>query len=76
MLPAEFINGVAEVLWNPRAEFHPGIRDRMGKRQVGGMQGVPADPQRTPLVYDRETGRVKLSPNSPLSPLPETLSRR
>ena len=40
------------------------------------LQGVPADPQRTPLVYDRETGRVKLSPNSPLSPLPETLSRR
>jgi tetratricopeptide (TPR) repeat protein len=40
------------------------------------LQAVPADSERVPFAYDRETGRVKLSPESPLSPLPETLSRR
>jgi tetratricopeptide (TPR) repeat protein len=40
------------------------------------LQRVPVDPERIPFAYDRATGRVKLSPESPLSPLPETLSRR
>ena len=40
------------------------------------LPGIPLDPQRSPLAYDRDTGRVKLSPDSPLAPLPKTLSPR
>lgn len=32
--------------------------------------GVPVDPTRVPYVLDTESGRVRLSPKSPLSPLP------
>ena len=40
------------------------------------LAGVPADSQQVPFAYDPETGRVSLSPQSSLAPLPETLGRK
>jgi tetratricopeptide (TPR) repeat protein len=56
-------------------------RRRMGASPAGwaelgraaGFAGVPLDPVNVPLVYDRETARVALSPASPLNPLPTLL---
>jgi tetratricopeptide (TPR) repeat protein len=38
-----------------------------------GLGGVPLDPSGVPLVIDPATGRVKLSPASPLMPLPDQM---
>jgi hypothetical protein len=35
------------------------------------LPGVPLDPARTPYALDPDTGRVHVSPQSPLSPMPE-----
>ncbi len=40
------------------------------------IPGIPVDPHGTPFFYDAVTGRVTLSPESPLSPLPEMLKPR
>lgn len=41
--------------------------------QVGMLRRTPIDPQETPLFYEAATGRVSVSPNSPLMPLPQGL---
>lgn len=56
-------------------------RRKVGRRPTGwaelgraaGFAGVPLDPVNVALVYDRSTGRVALSPVSPLNPLPTSL---
>ena len=40
------------------------------------IPGVPVDQQQVPFVYDPVTGRISISPDSPLSPLPATLQAR
>lgn len=40
------------------------------------ISAIPSDPERAPLWYDVATGRVMLSPNSPLMPLPEGLKTK
>jgi hypothetical protein len=42
--------------------------------RAGALGGVPVDPSRTPLELD-DTGRVRLSPQSPLFPLPDEPKR-
>lgn len=42
---------------------------------LGLIPGRPLDPTGTPYAYDREHATVALSPDSPLSPLPEALTR-
>ena len=37
----------------------------------GLLAGIPLDPSRTPYAIDPATGRVSVSPESPLSPMPE-----
>lgn len=38
--------------------------------QARAIPGLPVDPRGTPFVYDPASARVRLSPDSPLSPLP------
>ena len=42
--------------------------------RAGLLPGLPGDASRTPFVYDAATHTVKLSPRSPLAPLPEELA--
>jgi tetratricopeptide (TPR) repeat protein len=44
--------------------------------QSAGLRGIPADPTHVPFAYDAATGRVSLSPNSTLLPLPLGLQPR
>jgi tetratricopeptide (TPR) repeat protein len=37
----------------------------------GGLRGVPLDPTGVPLLLDPDTGRVTVSPQSALSPMPD-----
>jgi hypothetical protein len=39
--------------------------------RAGVLRGVPLDPAGEPMLLDPETGRVSVSPTSPLSPLPD-----
>ena len=43
--------------------------------KAGGLSTLPADPAQEPYAYDPVTGRVSLSPKSPLAPLPAGLVR-
>jgi tetratricopeptide (TPR) repeat protein len=52
----------------------PGIERRYGWSVLiarGVLPGVPLDPARTPYAIDPATGRVSVSPQSPLFPMPE-----
>jgi len=40
--------------------------------RAGGLRGIPLDPSRTPYVIDPQTGRVSVSDQSALFPMPET----
>lgn len=40
------------------------------------IPGVPVDQHQVPFAYDPVTGRISISPDSPLSPLPATLQAR
>jgi len=44
--------------------------------RAGRLRGIPLDPARTPYVIDPETGRVTVSDQSPLFPMPSTQKTR
>ena len=50
------------------------VTDWQGLVQAGAIRGIPVDPTRTPLELDA-SGRVRLSRQSPLFPLPEEPQR-
>lgn len=43
--------------------------------RAGLLPGIPVDPSRTPYALDPATGRISVSPQSPLYPLPRNVSR-
>ncbi len=52
----------------------PGVEGRYGWSVLmarGVLLGVPLDPARTPYAIDPATGRVSVSPQSPLFPMPQ-----
>jgi tetratricopeptide (TPR) repeat protein len=43
--------------------------------RAGRLRGIPVDPTRTPFIYDPTEHVVRLSPDSPLFPLPDGFRR-
>jgi hypothetical protein len=70
------IAGLQERLDRYVAEHHE-LPSSWAALNPGGPKGsVPVDPAGVPYRYDRVTGKITLSPDSPLAPLPHTMSAR